>query len=209
MMKTILCYGDSNTWGWDPVRMDRYSSDMRWPGVLQHTLGEGYQIIEEGLPGRTTVWTDPVEGHMSGKDYLTPCLNSHRPLDLVILLLGTNDLKYRFSVSAFDIAEGVGALVNIIHKSGSGPNSGVPHILLCAPPPLGRLSDFAEMFADGTEKSKQLCQQLKRVAELWGSAFFDTSQVIVSSDIDGVHFEPSEHRKLGKAVAEIVENMEI
>jgi len=189
--------------------MDRYASDTRWPGVLQHTLGDGYHIIEEGLPGRTTVWTDPIEGHMSGKEYLTPCLHSHRPLDLVILMLGTNDLKYRFSVSAFDIAESVSALVNIIHKSESGPDSGVPQILLLAPPPLGGLSDFSDMFADGTEKSKQLSQHIKRVASLWGVAFFDTSRVIVSSNIDGVHFEASEHRKLGKAVAEIIKNMEL
>ena len=208
-MKTILCFGDSNTWGWDPLRMDRFPADTRWPGVLQHTVGQDYQVVEEGLPGRTSVWTDPIEGHMSGKDYLTPCLNSHRPLDLVIIMLGTNDLKFRFSVSAFDIAEGVGALVKIIHQSESGPDLGIPKVLLLAPPPLGQLADFADMFAGGTEKSKQLSDQLKRVAGLWGCTFFDTAQVIVSSDIDGVHFEASQHRKLGKAVAEIVIKMNL
>jgi lysophospholipase L1-like esterase len=206
-MKTILCYGDSNTWGWDPLSMERYPADTRWPGVLQHILGQGYQVIEEGLPGRTTVWTDPIEGHMSGQDYLTPCLDSHRPLDLVILMLGTNDLKYRFSVSAFDIAESLGALVKIIHQSESGPDMGIPKILLLAPPPLGKLTDFGDMFAGGTEKSRQLSQHIQRGADLWGCAFLDTAQVIVSSDIDGVHLDAGEHRKLGKAVAEIVVKM--
>jgi lysophospholipase L1-like esterase len=208
-MKTILCYGDSNTWGWDPLRMDRYPADTRWPGVLQYTLGQGYQVIEEGLPGRTTVWADPIEGHMSGKDYLTPCLNSHRPIDLVILMLGTNDLKFRFSVSAFDIAESIGALVKIIHQSESGPNEEIPKILLLAPPPLGKLTDFSDMFAGGTEKSRQLSQHIQRGAKLWGCAFMDTAQVIVSSEVDGVHFDPGEHRKLGKAVAEIVVSMKL
>jgi len=208
-MKTILCYGDSNTWGWDPEHMERYPTDTRWPGVLQHTLGQDYQVIEEGLPGRTTVWTDPIEGHMSGKDYLTPCLNSHRPIDLVILMLGTNDLKYRFSVSAFDIAESLGALVKIIHQSESGLNEGIPKILLLAPPPLGKLTDFADMFAGGTEKSRQLSQHIQRGADLWGCLFLDTAQVIVSSDVDGVHFDPGEHRKLGVAVAEIVRKMNL
>ena len=206
-MKTILCYGDSNTRGWDPVRMERYPADVRWPGVLQHTLGQDYQVVEEGLPGRTTVWTDPIEGHMSGKDYLTPCLNSHRPIDLVILMLGTNDLKFRFSVSAFDIAESIGALVKIIHQSESGPNEGIPKILLLAPPPLSKLTDFADMFAGGTQKSRQLSQHIQRGADMWGCEFLDTGQVIVSSDVDGVHFDPGEHRKLGKAVADIVVNM--
>jgi lysophospholipase L1-like esterase len=106
-MKTILCYGDSNTWGWDPISESRLDKDVRWPGVLQQELGDDYEVISEGLPGRTTVWTDPIEGHMSGKDYLIPCLHSHKPIDLVIILLGTNDLKHRFGVTAFDIAEGI------------------------------------------------------------------------------------------------------
>jgi lysophospholipase L1-like esterase len=184
--------------------MDRYDADTRWPAVLQKALGEDFHIIEEGLPGRTTVWPDPIEGHMSGSDYLTPCLNSHKPIDLVILMLGTNDLKYRFSLSAFDIAEGVGALVKIIQKSEAGPEKGAPDILVLAPPPLGKLTDFAAMFAGGSEKSRQLGQELKRVAEFWDCDFYDASQVIGSSDIDGVHLEASEHRSLGVALAEII-----
>ena len=88
MTRTILCYGDSNTWGFDPLSGDRLARHMRWSGVLQQALGEGWTVIEEGLNGRTTVWDDPIEGYKNGKQYLAPCLQSHRPLDLVIIMQG-------------------------------------------------------------------------------------------------------------------------
>ena len=145
-MTTILCYGDSNTWGRDPISESRFGKDVRWPGVLQQELGAGYDVISEGLPGRTTVWTDPIEGHMSGKDYLIPCLNSHKPIDLIIILLGTNDLKHRFAVPAFDIAQGILYLARMIRQSESGPGGEPPLILILIPPPLGKLSNFTEVF---------------------------------------------------------------
>ena len=97
-MKTILCYGDSNTWGYNPATTERSSRDERWTGILRRELDDGYLVIEEGLNGRTTVWDDPIEGYKNGKEYLIPCLETHKPLDLVIIMLGTNDLKVRFSV---------------------------------------------------------------------------------------------------------------
>ena len=82
-MKVILCYGDSNTWGYDPVSQERLPRQVRWTGVLAQELGAGYYAIEEGLSGRMTVWQDPVEGlHKNGRTYLTPCLVSHQPIDL-------------------------------------------------------------------------------------------------------------------------------
>lgn len=206
-MKTVLCYGDSNTWGWNPTNEGRYARDERWPGVLRREMGRGYDIIAEGLPGRTTVWDDPIEGYKSGKAYLIPCLETHQPIDLVIIMLGTNDLKKRFSLSAFDIAEGAGVLVKMVQKSETGPGGGPPQVLLVAPSPLGKLSEFAEMFEGGMEKSKGLSRHYKRVADLLGCAFLDTSAVIVSSDIDGVHLELSEQRKLGRAVATAVKEI--
>ena len=203
-MKTILCYGDSNTWGRNPVGGSRFAKDMCWPGVLRQELGEGYDVISEGLPGRTTVWTDPIEGHMSGKDYLIPCLHSHKPIDLVSIMLGTNDLKHRFAVTAFDIAEGIGHLVKMIQQSESGPGGRSPLVLILIPPPLGKLSAFAEMFAGGVEKSKIFSQQYKRVAELLACPYLDTSEHIVSSDVDGVHFDASAHNTLGHVVSQEV-----
>ena len=113
-MKTILCYGDSNTWGYDPANQTRYPRDVRWPGVLRNGLGDGYIVIEEGLNGRTTVWDDPIELDKNGATYLRPCIQTHKPLDFVIIMLGTNDLKTRFSLPAYDIASGAGVLVDIV-----------------------------------------------------------------------------------------------
>ena len=95
-MKRILCFGDSNTWGWNPANKERFDENSRWTGILKNKLGENYDIIEEGLNGRTTVWDDPIEGYKNGKKHLPSCLESHRPLDIVVLMLGTNDLKSRF-----------------------------------------------------------------------------------------------------------------
>jgi lysophospholipase L1-like esterase len=204
-MKVILCYGDSNTWGFDPVTQDRYPPAVRWTGVLAHELGPGYRVIEEGLSGRTTVWDDPVEGrHKNGESYLLPCLESHQPLDLVVLMLGTNDLKKRFSVSAYDIAASAGVLVSIIQKSAAGIEGRAPQILLAAPAPVGKLTEFAEMFEDALEKSRKLSEHYRRTAAECGCEFLDAGEVIVSSDLDGIHLEAGQHLKLGKAIAQRV-----
>jgi lysophospholipase L1-like esterase len=209
-MKTILCYGDSNTWGYHPLTQDRYSRNERWGGVLRNTLGDEYLVIEEGLCGRTTVWDDPVEGiHKNGQTYLLPCLESHEPIDLVIILLGTNDLKRRFSAGAFDIAQGAGVLVQIVQKSQSGPNRGAPKVLLLAPPRVERLAgtDFTEMFEGAEKKSKDFPRAFRRVAEELGCEFLDTSKIIVSSKIDAIHLDAKEHHKLGEAVAKRVQEI--
>ena len=199
--KTVLCYGDSNTWGYDPATQERYPRDERWTGVLRRELGEGYLVIEEGLNGRTTVWDDPIEGYKNGKEYLIPCLETHKPIDLVVIMLGTNDLKMRFSVPACDVAAGAGALVDIVAKSETGPGDSAPLVLLIAPPPFARLTEFAETFEGGAAKSKMLSHHFRLVAEERGCALLDASEVIISSDVDGIHFDLSEHRKLGEAVA--------
>jgi lysophospholipase L1-like esterase len=208
-MKTILCYGDSNTHGTLPIDFDmtetpftpsdyRLPWDKRWTGILQRELGAGYYVIEEGLNGRTTVWDDPIEGvHKNGLKYLVPCLESHAPVDLVLLMLGTNDLKTRFSVSAFDIALSIGVLVNTIQQSGFGPAGKNPGILLMCPPPLGKMSYLAELFTDGVKNSLELAKYYRKIAKLYGCDFLDVSEVIRPSDIDGIHYEEKEVEKLG------------
>ncbi|HXQ38017.1 MAG TPA: SGNH/GDSL hydrolase family protein [Anaerolineales bacterium] len=200
-MKRVLCYGDSNTWGYNPVTQDRFDKHERRTGQLSQTLGSNYDVIEEGLNGRTTVWDDPIEGYKNGRDYIIPCLESHQPLDLVIIFLGVNDLKKRFSLSAYDIAEGAGVLVQIVQKSNTGINDTAPHVLLMAPPPVGKLSAFAEMLEGAEVKSQKFAEHYQRVAYELGCTFIDTSTVIVSSDLDGIHFEQSEHAKLGQVLA--------
>jgi lysophospholipase L1-like esterase len=200
-MKTVLCYGDSNTWGYDPAKEDRFPPEQRWTGVLAQTLGQEYRVIEEGLNGRTTVWEDPIEGYKNGQAYLIPCLESHRPFDLITIMLGTNDLKKRFSLSAFDIAEGAGVLAGIALASAAGPGGKAPEVLLIAPPPVARLTGFAEMFEGSEPKSLRFPQHYQRVAQERGCRFFNAGDVIHSSDLDGIHFEAGEHRKLGQALA--------
>jgi lysophospholipase L1-like esterase len=206
-MFEILCFGDSNTWGYDPVTQERYPGNVRWTGVLQETLGHEYRVIEEGLNGRTTVWEDPVEGDKMGKRHLLPCLESQAPLDLVVLLLGTNDLKMRYSAPPSDIAAGAGVLVDIIARSSAGRTMKAPAILLLAPPPLAKLTAFASMFGGGTEKALHLGALYAEVAKGRGCHFLDTGKVIRSSDFDGIHLEASQHRALAEAVSREVKKI--
>lgn len=208
-MRRVLCFGDSNTWGSATVpRPDgRYGERERWPGILATSLGPDWAVVEEGLNARTTVHSDPVEGvWLNGGQYLVPCLRSHRPLDAVALMLGTNDLKHRFNVSAREIAFSAGNLLGIIHRSEAGPGLGAPRLLLICPPPLledfGTRPDFNELFRGGREKSLQLPAHYEEFARLNGAEFLDAGKVIRSSAFDGLHLDPEAHDALGRAVGE-------
>ena len=206
----ILCYGDSNTFGARPDGLaERFSDDERWAGVLQQTLGDGYQVLVEGLGGRTTVWDDPIEPYRNGSAYLTPCLWSQAPLDLVIVLLGTNDLKQRFSATAQDIANGAGRLVAMIHGSGAGRSGASPRVLLLSPALPGKLTDLAEMFNGAPEKAARMGGYFRQVAELYGCEFLDLAPFIHSSDLDGIHLDREEHTRLGQVVAEKIVRLEL
>ena len=207
-MKTVLCYGDSNTWGADPETGERFAPDVRWPGVLARELGDGFRVIEEGLNGRTTVRDDPIEGvHKNGRTYLRACLESHKPIDLIAIMLGTNDLKERFGASASDIAQGAASLAEMALTGGCGPEDGALVVLLISPPPVGRLTYLAEMFEGSEVKSRKFSGHYQHFAEQYGCAFLDAGGIISSSDVDGIHLEADEHRKLGGAVAERVGEM--
>ncbi len=207
LVKTILCFGDSNTWG-SATRpdLDRYALAERWPGVLQARLGSDWNVIAEGLPGRTTVRPDPIDGlWMNGADYLMPCLKSHRPLDAVAIMLGTNDLKHRFGATPGDIAGGVGVLLKTVKQSESGPGDGVPKMMVICPAPIlrdfGVRPDFSEMFAGGYEKSLRLAPAYAAIAREHGAAFLNAGEVMQSSAFDGIHLDPDAHLALGNAVA--------
>jgi lysophospholipase L1-like esterase len=213
-VKTILCYGDSNTWGAATIaRPDsRYAPGERWPGVPSAELGNGWTVIVEGLNGRTAGRPDPIEGlWLDGSAYLLPCLKSHKPLDAVAIMLGTNDLKARFSAPAGDIAKGVGVLLQIIRNSQTGVSAGAPKALVISPAPLnpdfGSRPDFVEMFAGGYEKSLRLAQAYEAVAREHGAAFLDAGKVMRSSAFDGIHLDPDAHASLGKAVAEKIRKL--
>lgn len=206
-MKTILCYGDSNTWGFNPETQERYPGDIRWPGVLRVELGQGYTVVEEGLNGRTTVWDDPIEDHMSGARYLLPCLKSHKPIDLVIIMLGTNDLKYRFHVSAFDIAKSVGHLADIVRTSGTGPSASAPKVLIACPAPITETGPFAEMFRGGAETSRMLHAEFERMGRERSLPVFFVDEVAASSPTDGIHLSQAAHAAIGRAIAREVRSI--
>lgn len=201
--KNILCFGDSNTWGFPPDCGARYDRQTRWPGVLQQALGEDYYVIEEGLPGRNTVWDDPVEGGKNGLKQLMPLIHSHMPLDLLIIMLGTNDFKNRFSVSPLDISWSIGRLVKAARDSGHPLLGEAPEVLVLCPPPLADLSNspFAGILVGAEAKSRQLAAVLGSFCEDNQIRMFDAGSVVQTSPVDGVHWEPEEHRKLGVAVA--------
>jgi lysophospholipase L1-like esterase len=200
-MPVIVAFGDSNTWGSDPATGARFAPDIRWTGVMARELGAGFHVVEEGLRGRTTVFDDPIEPDRRGADYLPPCLRSHAPLDLLIISLGANDLKARFSATAGDIANGVERLIQMARAEPVGPGGAPPALLLVAPPPLARLTDLAEMFEGGAEKSKRLAARYREVAERNRVGFLDAGEFIVCSDLDGIHYGADQHAILGRAMA--------
>jgi lysophospholipase L1-like esterase len=213
-LKTVLCFGDSNTWGSATVPGNdiRYPFEKRWPAVTAAVLGDGWNVIAEGLPGRTTVHPDPVEGPwLDGSLYLLPCLRTHRPLDVVVIMLGTNDLKKRFSVSPSDIAGGIGMLLSIVKRSGSGPAGGVPQVLVVCPPPIrdsfGTRPEFAEIFEGGREKSLHLGPRYAVTAREYGANLLNAGDLIESSEFDGIHLDAEAHAIIGRAIADAVLRM--
>ncbi len=209
-MKRILCFGDSNTWGMDPNSSDvdmplRLSAEKRWTGILAKTLGDGFAVIEEGLIGRTTVLDDPIVQFRNGKDYLPPCLETHKPIDCLVIMLGTNDLKSRFNFSPTDIALGLRTLLEIAKKSRSGSAYGEPNILLITPPPIGKLKlEYQDVFTGAHDKCRVLPQALSILAGKYGCQFLDSHEIISVKELveDGIHLPTESHAKLALAVSE-------
>ena len=147
------------------------------------------------------MWDDPIELDKNGATYLRPCIQTHKPMDLVIIMLGTNDLKTRFSLPAYDIASGAGVLVDIVKKSDTGIGGEAPEVLLIAPPPAVELTGFAEMFEDAVEKSGGFARHYRRVSNEKGCHYLNAGDHVESSPLDGIHLEVDMHARLGKAVS--------
>lgn len=175
-MKTILCFGDSNTYGYKPDGSGRFGFSVRWPGRLQMILGEGYHIIEEGCPGRTTVYEDPRQPFKKGSDYIVPCLLSHAPVDYVIVMLGTNDCKTVFGASSAEIASGLSVIIDCI-KTASIPTD---KILIISPIHLGNGIGKPGYDPEFNERSAQIAEGLaaeyQRLARCVGCSFLDASK---------------------------------
>jgi lysophospholipase L1-like esterase len=202
----VLCFGDSNTHGQIPGRgpLERYRYEERWPGILGKALGPDWHVVEEGLSGRTTVHDDPIEGvHKNGRTYLKPCLQSHAPIDLVVIMLGTNDLKVRFNKPPSEVAMGIGCLVYDIRELAPGPAGHVPEIMIVAPPPmLDDVGEWESIFSGGQEKSRKLAMAFEVMADSLGVHFFDAGTACRCSPADGFHIDDVAHRQLGEALAQ-------
>lgn len=202
----ILCYGDSNTWGYVPGRGSRFSADVRWPGVLQRRLGSDAIVCEEGLCGRTTAIDDPHAPGRNGLRTLMPVLRHYAPLDLVIINLGTNDLKARFDQSAESVAQGAKRLCQLAQAKDSGRAGAAPDLLLVAPPPIPRSTSAMLAEFDGAAgKSKQLAPHFSEVALQLNIHFLNAGEFITPSLTDPVHWDASAHWRVGNAVADSVE----
>lgn len=203
-MKTILCFGDSNTWGYSPDLPRRYTMQERWTMLLQEQLGPDYRIIEEGQNSRTTVLEDPYEPGKNGLDYLLPCLESHHP-DLVIIALGTNDLKSRYHVSASDISKGAARLVQVVQNFHHGFMTQPPKVLLVSPPHVYESDPLKEGFEGAEAKSKLLGKYFARRADELGCHLLDASQYITPCEREGIHWPLDMHEKFARVLKQQIE----
>lgn len=204
---TVLAYGDSLTWGVDPGARRRHIASNRWPVVLGQGLGTGVEVIAEGLPGRTTAYDDPgAVVDRNGARVLPPVLASHVPLDLVILMLGTNDLKPQLCGTASGAAEGMMKLLWIIRNQRNIYDLPAPKALVVSPP-VTRLTDATQadsLWLERCSQAQELASRFRAVAEAEGAAFFDAANVARTSDVDGVHLDADASRALGAALVPLV-----
>jgi len=206
-MVKILCFGDSNTWGAVPNKMRRYNTAERWPAILREYLPLGCELIEEGQAGRTVAHNDPTDLERNALAHLQPCLEKHSP-DLVLLLLGTNDLKQRFELSALDISAGVSRLVEqTLSFASETVKKSSPKVLLIAPPPIHEVGAFKRMFAGGMVKSLELSKHYQDIANDLGCSFFDAGLIVNACEKEGIHWQVDQHKLLADALAPQVQKL--
>ena len=196
MTKTILCYGDSNTWGLCPYEKKRYTWELRWPGQVQNILGKEVRIIENGLCGRTTCFDDPIGSDKNGKQFLPIALETSAPLDLVLIMLGTNDLKSRFNMPSTAIAQGAASLVELCQSF----EPHIPNILLVAPAHIvsSTIPEDLIGWEGSIEKSKELANYYEYFSKQLSCHFFDAGKVVKASQEDGIHLDAQAHKILGE-----------
>lgn len=206
-MKTILCYGDSNTYGYNPETGFRYPYEQRWTSILQKNLGDSAIVIPEGLNGRTTCFEDQIRPGRNGAVYLDPCLHTHGPIDLVVLMLGINDMKIRFQATPTDIGKGIDRLIKMILSiTPQKREDGTPSkILLMSPPYLGEnLCDIPSGEEMGYQRGIEYSRRLAPIYEEWARFhqidFLDAAKYTKASELDACHLTVQSHKTLGKMV---------
>ena len=204
-MKSVVCFGDSNTYGYDPITGDRFPETVRWTGLLQGLLGDGFKVIEEGLNGRTTVFEDPNDDWKKGVDYIKGILCTHRPVDYLVIMLGSNDMKNIFNASPDAIASGLNEIVQKAEKVMNLKQGYVPKILIVSPPEISTdvlTGPFSGSFNEAAiDKSRRLAEYYKKVADKHGCMFLDAKLHIKPSKEDGLHLDPEGHKGLAEAIA--------
>jgi lysophospholipase L1-like esterase len=216
-MKRILCYGDSNTWGHDPIHVDpvsgftaRYPVGVRWTSVIGNELGEEYTVLEEGYCGRTTIFEDPLANGRNGLMHLEVAFRTHDPVDCIIIMLGTNDTRDIFNASAECIALGMERLVCELRKLMENSLSHAAKILVVSPIHVRVADDgnFYYTFSESSvEKSKQLAPYYRQLAKRLSCGFMDAAAYAYAGGTDGIHLEEVGHAILGKAIAEKVNEL--
>lgn len=207
--KRILCFGDSNTWGQMPETKGRFTVGERWTALLQRALGAQFDVLEEGLSGRTTDLDYPRKPGRNGKTYLVPCLQSHNPLHGVVLMLGTNDCKAEFERPASDIGRAVRGLVADIQECAQDGQGVAPKVLLVGPAPLNPDAPyFKELYTahynqQSVRVSRELPAEIAKVAQEAGCAFIDAG-LVAPTGIDGVHLSLEGHQKMVAALTPII-----
>ena len=213
MKKEVLIYGDSNTWGYIPVpcepslSVNRRGDELRWPCITAKDLGEEYHVIEEGLSGRRTIYGEGEDLPVNGEPYLTPCLLTHTPLDLVVFMLGTNDLRLEYGVTRETLGVGISRLVDIVQSlPDCGRDIKPPKILIIAPGLIVRPYEFMEHYKNrGCEQGEILSaafgEAYSEVAREKGCEFMNAADFTTTSPLDGLHMTDESHIALGHAVA--------
>ncbi len=210
-MKTILCFGDSNTHGYDSATQGRFDENTRWTCLLSRHLGDGFRVMEEGLSGRTTVLNDPLTEGLSGFEAITPCLMTHEPVDLLVVMLGTNDTKERFGFTAQNIADGLRRLIIKALQTPAWREK--PGILVVAPPPIDKRYEKTEVHAvmgkGCAEKSEVLAELFHKVAVEQGCGFLDAGTIegVKMASCDYMHLDRESHRLLAGKLAESISEM--
>lgn len=211
-MPFLMTFGDSNTHGTPPIvtrgEYRRFGPGVRWPDLCWRALGEDWELAEEGLPGRTAQFPDPVMGaHMNGQDGLKIALQSQGPVDVLTLMLGTNDVKARFSATPEAVTAGVAGLIDIALSLEMQARHGGFRVLLICPPPVLEIGPIAGEFLGAAKRSRGLAARYRALAAARGIGFLDAGAIIEVSPQDGIHFAPEAHAALGKAVAEAIRRL--
>lgn len=220
-MKRILCYGDSNThgcnpqwkaeWEADPLKGVRFSEEIRWTGVLQKLLGKGYTVIEEGLPGRTTVYADAIYPYQDGRAAVVPTVLSQSPIDLMVIMLGTNDLKVSFTPSEDVLGRAMEELLKVIKNPYIWEHRKVPEILIVSPPAICDGIETSHFFGMYDRKSVELSKKMgsvyAKVSKNFDCYFLDAAEYVKASELDCIHMDPENHKKLAEALNEKIKEI--